>query len=256
MGKNPWEDPDPEVAALRASMRAKSPTRWGRLVVGLLIVGGATFIAGFYIPLLRAHDKLRDEFQALSERRRVLDEGLANKERELKKLESEKADLQAKVDERAQADEAKQAELEKLRVAVSGKIRAFEGKRLAASSIAGERVRISLANRLVFSPNSVNLTKQAGSVLCDIAGAVDKGAQLRVVSVTSAEEASSVLAAKFGSRRELSAARAAVVADQLEQACGVAGARIEPIGWLEGGDSKVWGVGLPATAIEFALPKK
>ena len=49
---------------------------------------------------------------------------------------------------------------------------------------------------------------------------------------------------------------AAVVADQLEEACGVATARVEPIGWLEGGDSKVWGVGLPATAIEFALPKK
>lgn len=221
----------------------------------MLIVGGATFVAGYYIPLLRAHDKLRDEFQALSERRRVLDESLANKERELKKLESDKTDLQAKVDERAQADEAKQAELEKLRVAISSKIRAFEGKRLAASSIAGERVRISLGNRLVFAPNSVTITKQAGSVLCDIAGAVDKGTQLRVVSVTSAEEAPSPLAAKYASRRELSAARAAVVADRLEE-CGVASARVEPIGWLEGGDSKVWGVGLPATAIEFSLPKK
>lgn len=237
-------------------MRAQSPTRWGRIVVGLLIVGGATFIAAYYVPLVRAHDKLRDEFQALSERRRVLDESLATKERELKKLEADKTALQAKVDERDQADEAKQAELEKLRSAVAAKVQAFEGKRLAASSIAGERVRISLANRMVFAPNSVNLTKQAGTVLCDIAGAVDKGAKLRVVSVTSADEAPSPLAAKYGSRRELSAARAAVVADKLEEGCGVAGARVEPIGWLEGGDAKVWGVGLPAIAIEFALPTK
>ncbi|HEU5076703.1 MAG TPA: hypothetical protein VFU02_21080 [Polyangiaceae bacterium] len=256
MGKNPWEDPDPDVAALRASMRAKSPTRWGRLVIGLLIVAGVTFIAAYYIPLFRAHDKLRAEFQTLSERRRVLDENLASKERELKKLESDKTALQAQVDERAQADEAKQAELEKLRVAVSSKIRAFETKRLAASSIAGDRVRISLANRLVFTPNTVTITKQAGSVLCDIAGAVDKGTPLRVVSVTSADEAASPLAAKYASRRELSAARAAVVADRLEETCGVPSARVEPIGWLEGGDAKAWGVGLPATAIEFSLPKK
>lgn len=256
MGKNPWEDADPDVAALRASMRAKSPTRWGSIVVGLLIVGGATFVAGWVVPLFRAHDKLRGEFQQLSERRRVLDDNLANKERELKKLESDKVALQAKVDERAQADEAKQAELDKLRVAVSSKIAAFEAKRLGASSLAGERVRISLANRVVFSPNSVTLTKQAGSVLCDVAGAIPKTAQIRVVSATSAEEAPSVLAAKFGSRRELSAARAAVVANQLEESCGIASARIESIGWLEGGDAKAWGVGLPATAIEFSLTAK
>ena len=256
MGKNPWEDPDPDVAALRASMRAKSPTRWARVVVGLLIVGGATFIAAYYIPLFRAHDKLRDEFQNLSERRRVLDESLAGKERELKKLETDKAALQAKVDERSQADEAKSAELEKLRVSISSKIRTFETKRLAASVIAGDRVRISLANRLVFSPNTVTITKQGGAALCDVAGAVDKSTQLRVVSATSADEAPGALAAKYSSRRELSAARAAVVADKLEEACGVAGSRLEPIGWLEGGDAKAWGVGLPATVIEFSLPTK
>ena len=78
-------------------MRAKGPTRWGSIVVGLLIVGGATFVAGWVVPLFRAHDKLRGEFQQLSERRRVLDDNLANKERELKKLESDKAALQAKM---------------------------------------------------------------------------------------------------------------------------------------------------------------
>ena len=74
MGKNPWEDPDHEVAALAASMRGQGGTkRWVRLAVGLLVVALLTFVAGYYVPLLRAHDALREQFQQLSERRRALD---------------------------------------------------------------------------------------------------------------------------------------------------------------------------------------
>ena len=254
MGKNPWEE-DPDVAALAASMRAKSPKRWLRLFIGLLVVAGATFVAAYYIPLHRAHEKLRDEFQQLSERRRVLDETLASKEREFKKLEADKATLQGKVDERDAADESKRKLLEELRVAISSKLRALETKRLAASALAGERVRISLSNRVVFSPNSLTISKQGSSALCDIAGA-SRGGQLRVVSVTSGNEAPSVLAAKYASRRELSGARAAVVTNALEESCKVAGARMEPVGWLEDGDAKAWGTALPAIVIELALPPK
>ena len=254
MGKNPWEE-DPDVAALAASMRAKSPKRWLRLFIGLLLVAGATFVAAYYIPLHRAHDKLRDEFQQLSERRRVLDQALADKEREFKKLEAEKATLQGKVDELDAADETRQKQLEDLRVSISSKLRGLETKRLAASTLAGERVRISLSNRAVFSPNTLTISKQTTSTLCDIAGAA-RGSQIRVVSVTSGSEAPSALAAKYASRRELSAARAAVVTDALEESCKVAGARMEPIGWLEDGDAKQWGIALPAIAIELSLPKQ
>lgn len=251
MGKNPWEDPDHEVAALAASMRAKGPKRWLRVLVGIGIVGALTFIAGYYVPLFRAHDELRDEFQRLSEKRRTLEETLQNKERQLAKLDEEKRAVDAKLKEREAAEDAANAELEKLRVSISSKVRPYETKGLAASSVADQRVRISLSNRIIFSPHTLTITQKGSSVLCDVARAAGS-AKLRVVSVTSADEPpSAALAAKFSSRRELSGARAAVVTDRLQDTCKVAGGRMEPVGLLEDGDGKGWGVKLPAIVIEL-----
>src|SRR5690606_21596385 len=115
MGKNPWEESDHEVLAQEAGLQANRSKRCLRVIIGILVVATLTFIGAYYVPLFRAHAVLRDEYRQLSERRRVLDETLENKQRELEKIGKEKAELQAKLDERASEEEQQQASLEKLR---------------------------------------------------------------------------------------------------------------------------------------------
>ncbi len=256
MGKNPWEDPDHEVAALAATMRTKSPNRWLRIAVGLLVVAVLTFVAAYYVPLFRAHDALRDDFQQLSERRRVLDETLKNKERELEHTKEEKAALQAKIDQRAAAEQAVTERLEKLETSISSSLRAQQTRGLAASSVEDGQVRISLANNLVFSPHTLTIGSRGTSVLCDAVSEV-KGGSIRVTSVTSPDEPPSVqLRSKYSTPRELSAARAAAVSNRIEQSCKVPAERLEAVALVQDGKGKISGVKLPAVLLELSPPEK
>src|SRR5690606_34622572 len=255
MGKNPWEDPDPEVAALAASMRTKSPKRWLRLAVGLLVVAMLTFIAAYYVPLFRAHASLRDEFKELSERRRTLDETLETRTRELERVQGEKAALQAKLDERDKAEERHKADLEKLKTSLSSSLRDKETRGTAAVRVEQNQVRVALANDLVFSPHTLTIGNGGTRLLCEIAGESD-GAELRVVSVTSASERPAVLLkTKYPGGRELSAARAAVVGNRLERNCKVPAERVQAVGIVASGDDAS-GVKLPALVLELSPSEK
>src|SRR5690606_23563505 len=227
MGKTPWEDPDHEVLALAATMQAKGPKRWMRLGIGLLVIGALTFIAGYYIPLFRAHDALREEFQQLSERRRLLDEKLKTTEATVKRLEAEKGELQSKLDEQQTTQNARKQQLEQLSTSFDSVIAPHERKGAAKASAEADRVRLALANHVLFSANSLTIPARAKSLLCDLGKRVGK-APLRIVATTSEREnPSPVLNAKYSSLRELSSARAAAVSDQLEKDRGIPADRLE-----------------------------
>jgi chemotaxis protein MotB len=255
MGKNPWEEPDQDVLALEASLRAKSPRRWLRVLVGLVVVGTLTFIGAYYVPLFRAHDALRAEFRALSERRRVLDESLGNKQRELERVTQEKADLQAQLAERVTEEAQQKEKLEQLRTGISSQLLAYESKGLAASVVESQRLRVTLANDLVFSRHTLTIPSKGTSLLCKIAQA-SGDASLRVVAVTTTDEPrSALLSAKYPSKRELSAARAAAVGNRLEQECDVKGDALEIAGSVEPAKRKASGVKPPTIVLEFTLAR-
>lgn len=255
MGRNPWEDSDDDVSALAGAASTNQPKRWLKFAIGLLVVAGLTFVAGYYIPLFRAHSALRDEFQTLSERRRTLDEALKNKERELARVTEEKAGLQAKIDERQEAEDAQKQGLDKVRTAVSSKIRGYETKGLAATVVEDGQVRAVLSGNLLFVPHSLKMGRRGVNVLCDVAKAAGK-AELRVVAVTAADEPPSVaLSAKYADRREVSAARAAVIGTRLTEACSVSSEGLEVVGLLDESRDKVHGVKLPAIVLELSPTK-
>ena len=256
MGKNPWEDPDHEVLALAATMQAKGPKRWLRLGIGLLVIALLTFIAGYYIPLFRAHDALRAEFQQLSERRRLLDEKLKSTELTVKRLETEKSELQSKVDERQTTENARKQHLDQLSASVASMLSPHERKGAAQASADSDRVRVALANHLVFSSNSLTIPGRGTSLLCDIGKRAGDG-KLRVIATTSEKEPpSALLKSKYPSARELSAARAATVSNRLEQQCDIPTERLEAVGIVEAGKSRVSSVKLPAIVLELLPPEK
>ena len=256
MGKNPWEEPDQEALALAATMQARKPRRWLRLLIGLVVVATLTFVAAYYVPLFRAHDALRAEYQGLSERRRVLAETLLTKERELERVRREKATLQGKLDDISAREKRRKQALEQLRTSISSKLRADETKGLAGTTIADGSVEVVLHNRLVFSPHTLTIPSKATSRLCDIVGA-SQGFELEVVSVTNDDEPPSVLlAAKYPTRAELSAVRAAVVGNRLGQACGSGAGQTSTTGIVSEGKLKLAGVKLPVTMLKLTPSSK
>jgi chemotaxis protein MotB len=252
--KNPWEESDHEVVAHEAGMRASRSKRWLRLVVGLVVVGTLTFIGAYYVPLFRAHAALRDEFQQLSEARRQLDETLKNEQRELERTTKEKAALQAQLDQHASKQEQQKAQLEDLKTRLSSKLRTYETKGQAGSLVEDGWVRIALDDDLLFSRNSLTIPSKGAGLLCDIATASPHATWRVVAMANPSERAAPALAAKFKSPLELSAARAAAVANEIKD-CNAEVNEVEAVSRLER-QPKVASVKLPAIVLELSPTKE
>jgi hypothetical protein len=76
-----------------------------------------------------------------------------------------------------------------------------------------------------------------------------------VASVTTSKEPPSIrLAAKYPSRAELSAARAAVVSNRIDEDCPVEGGALRSTAWVDDSTQKVAGVKLPAVVFQVRFP--
>ena len=65
-------------------VRKIAGTRWGRVFAGLLFVAVATFVAAYYLPLYRAHEKLAEQYRELGQRSQGMSETVTRLQSELK----------------------------------------------------------------------------------------------------------------------------------------------------------------------------
>src|SRR5262245_12317996 len=101
--KAAWED----MADADLGPYAKSRgTRGGRVLAGLLFVVIATFVAAYYLPLYRSHQKLAEQYRELGQRSQGLSETVGRLEGELKTVAAARDELQAEHDQRARASKA------------------------------------------------------------------------------------------------------------------------------------------------------
>ena len=76
-----WQD-DPDLAAMRPR---RGSTPWGRILVGILIVGCGTFGLAYYLPLNRAHHALTDDHARLRQKLEGIQQTLEKWYRRLRK---------------------------------------------------------------------------------------------------------------------------------------------------------------------------
>lgn len=253
MGKNPWEDSDVDLEALRKGVRGK--TRWSKVFVWVVIIAGLTFVGAYYIPLFRAHKALVGEFKQLMEQRRATDAKLAETRRQLDQESKEKQRLKSEQEEKASEAKAVQTRLSVVSSKLSDQLGQAVSKGDAKVGVDGDGVSVLLANNLVFKPHTLTIPQASSKRLCEIAQ-VSTGA-LRLTALARSNEPPSVLlVGKYPTARALSAARAAAVALDLESHCQVPSHQLEAASIVYEDAPKGVKVSLPALRVELLSSKE
>ncbi|WP_437571667.1 hypothetical protein [Sorangium sp. So ce542] len=232
--------------------------RWVRLVPALLLVASATFVAAYYVPLRRAHLLLIEEQRRSNQRGKDLEQTLSQVRGELQQTTAQVEKLEA---ERRQTEDAKKsglARVEQLKTELAGKLDKQIKKGTAAVAVADGQALVALPETAVFLAHKLDVSPQGRALLCHVAGAVAAIGQapIRVGAVSGPPDLESpALKSGYPTPWALSAARAASVAQTLQDACSLPGARLSAVGHAEHdpagaalGESK-----LPAGRVEISI---
>ncbi|WP_437669191.1 hypothetical protein [Sorangium sp. So ce131] len=221
--------------AITSGKSARSPGfwRWSRVLPALLLVGSATFVAAYYVPLRRAHLLLIAEQQTSSQKAKELEQTLSQVRGELDAKTAQVEKLEA---ERRQIEAARRSGLdrvEQLKTELSGKLDKQIKKGVAAIAVADGQAVVALPESAVFAPYKLDVSPQGQLLLCHVASALSAGneAPIRVGAVSGPpDQTPPVLLRDHPTPWSLSAARAASVAQVLEEKCAVKGARLSAVG--------------------------
>lgn len=222
MGKNPWDD-DSDLRAF--SRGASSPTRWSRVFLGVALVGVATFVGAFYVPLFRAHDRLTSEQRRALDQVQTLQRTVSQTQTELKAAASRRDELEAVEKQRESAASTRTSEAETLRSELATKLERLTKKGLVQLGVADGRLVVAVADPALFMAHKLDLNPLGKQTLCDIAKALRKN-HVSVAAFDDDEKADPALAAKYPNPLSLRAARAAAAADGLSSKCGADAAAV------------------------------
>ncbi|MEI9953276.1 MAG: OmpA family protein [Pseudomonadota bacterium] len=225
-------------------------TRWGRVFAGLLFVSGATFVAAYYLPLYRAHQKLAEQYRELGQRSQALSETVNKAQSELKTATESRDQLQAERDSRESAKKSTGEQQERVRVALSAKLDKFVKKGNAALLVSAGSLFVAFDSALLFLPQKLELTPTGRTLLCDVA----KTSEAKALTVRASLAGSAVppaLAISYPNAWALSAGRAAAVAQALEQACSFPAAQLSATG--NGSQQPLAGLKLTGDPIELEV---
>ncbi|HEY5376917.1 MAG TPA: hypothetical protein VIK01_24710 [Polyangiaceae bacterium] len=230
-------------------------TRWGRVFTGLLVLGFATFVAAYYLPLYRAQQSLNDRYRELSQRAQTLEGSMSKTQADLKTVSAERDQLRTEHDKRDSAQKADASQQERLRDALSTKLDKQIKKNSATVVSNGGTLIVALDSGLLFQPQKLDLTAAAATLLCDIS----KAGEVKSVAVSAAlapgSSVPAALAKTFATPWALSAARAAALAEALVDKCAFPAAQVSATGSADHDPfaTQLAGSKLPADRVELLL---
>jgi len=201
-------------------------TRWGRVFAGVFFVAVATFVAAYYLPLYRAHQKLAEQYRELGQRSQSLSESVTKVQGELKAATESRDQLQAEHDLRESAQKSTGEQQERAKAALSSKLDKYLKKGNAALLVNAGSLIVGFDSALLFVPQKLDLSPTGRALLCEVA----KTSEAKTLTVRASLAAGAVvppaLAGSFPNAWALSAARAAAVAQTLEQGCAFPAAQL------------------------------
>lgn len=255
MAKNPFEDMDPDLRAMRGSTRSSAgPLRWGRVVTGILVVGCVTFAFAYHLPLQQAHEKLTGSFAALQTQVESSSRALKEAQEQAKEASESKQELQTKLDEVKQADKAHAEQSRSVISALESKLAKPLAKTQAAMGTADAQAVAALSLAYVLSPGKLDVSAPGKDALCSVAGVANKKT-IRVLAVADKKSIPAGLAAKLKTPLEYSSAVAALIAQALIDKCSVEPARVSATGFAAepSASAKIEGKKLSGARVELWL---
>jgi chemotaxis protein MotB len=226
-------------------------TRWGRVFGGLFFVAVATFVAAYYLPLFRAHQKLADQYRELGQRSQGLSVTVSRVQGELKAATAARDQLQAEHDLHESAKTSSGAQQERAKAALSSKLDKYLKKGSAALGVNAGSLVVAFDSALLFLPQRLDLTAAGRALLCDVAKTSEAKALKVRASLAPGSVVAPALAASYPSPWALSAARAAAVVQVLEQSCSFPAAQLSATG--DGSQPLAAGLKLSGDPVELEV---
>ena len=207
-----------------------SGTNWGRVLLLVLLVGAGTFVAAYYLPLYRAQQKLSEQYRDASQKLQTLSDSANKTQAELKSVTAERDQLQTEHDTRESAKKTESDKFAKLSSDLGVKLDKLvkKGSAVVATSSGAEVVALDTA--ALFLPAKLDVSPAGKITLCDIAKSASGFALHVGASMNEDATIPAPLEGSFGNPWSLSAARAAAVAQILEEKCAVPAAQLSAIG--------------------------
>jgi chemotaxis protein MotB len=197
---------------------------------GLFAIATATFVAAYYVPLYRAHQRLDARYRELGLKSQSSAESEKKARLELEAMTQRRDQLRAESDQREGAKKDENDRLEQARAVLAPKLDKLVKKGSAAQVIDGSALYVALDSALLFVPQKLEVLPAARPLLCDTVKAAD--AKSIAVHGSLAEGASvpQALAKSYPGPIAISAARAAAIAQVLQTACKVPLGQLKAVG--------------------------
>jgi flagellar motor protein MotB len=235
-----WQD-DPDLAAMRAR---SGKTPWGRVLLGVLVVGCGTFGLAYYLPLYRAHKTLADDHARLRTELEGVQQKLTKAETELKDATAKRDELDEQVKKQEAKSSGAASDAASLKGALETAVDKLAKKKLAAVGTDATGARVALAAGALFASGKLEVSGGGASTLCAVAKAAGNRS-LRVIGIATDDDVPAALKSKFASAWGYTSAAAGEVAATLHEKCNVAGTKL----YAEGSD------GTRATSAAFSGDK-
>lgn len=226
MGKNAFEDMDPDLSAMRASMRPSAgPMRWGRVLTGVLVVGCATFAFAFYVPLMRAHEALTKQFLSLQSQVDSANRSVQDAQAQAKEAQEQKQALQEQLTQAKQVEKSGTDASAAVKTALESKLQKPAAKDQAAVGTADGQAVATLSLNYLLTRGKLEVSPDGKTALCGVATASNKRA-IRVLAIADKKSIPATLAAKLKTPLDYGGAVSALVAQTLLDKCSVDAANL------------------------------
>ncbi len=222
MGKNAVEDMDADLQAMRPSV---GPTRWGRVLTGVLVVACVTFAFAFYVPLLSAHGALTKQFAALQTQVESANRSLKEAREQAKESLEHTQALESQIAQAKQIEKSASDASKSIRTAVESKLQKLIGKEQAAVGVADEQVVVALSLGYVLSRGKLEVSPDGKASLCSVASASNKN-PIRVLGIADKKSIPPTLVAKLKTPLDYNGAVATLIAQTLLDKCSVDAAHL------------------------------
>jgi flagellar motor protein MotB len=221
MGKKDWQRAL-EEDDMSAVVSTPSRGRGWRVASMVLLLGIATFGAAYYIPLYRAHSTLTEEYKKLSAESQTQRKQLTDTIETMKKVAEERDRLATQTRGIRDTQEASAQQVEKTDGLIGAALKKFSGKGRVEIKRVGNVIELNLASPALLGLGTADVTDFGKKAMCALAGAVkSKDVQLQIVGNGADPKAKTAVSFP------LAAARAANLAKQLSDSCGVETSRIQ-----------------------------
>jgi flagellar motor protein MotB len=203
-----------------------------RLLTGVGLLAMATFVFGYYLPVVSASEILTDQVKTLASEYRVATEAFEKTSEQLSSAQQKGNRLEQNLNKIDEAESSRKKALEQLHRSIEEALKLHADRRLLKVQKRSDHVAIVIEALYLIYPHKTFVHAQGAAFLCQVARAIPKDTDRPIEIVAHAnglKPSSNILEKQFLKSWQLSGMMAGEVASELEN-CGITGTNLRAVG--------------------------